>query len=463
MSEAVEMDGPLEFETEDLLLNPTTVSAKKRKKVIGLDDLLTDHYKEKGKLVEQESKRTKARKTYNSDDDDDDVAIDEALLSRCVDECRQKIGEIGGEDENSSWGMLVFGDQAPFPPLDFPELVSCAPLQSILNTDLNSLLELGSENGESFLQGLLVNGWLSKLPFLCGYVEKSVAEWALNLLLYSSEEDTRTSACDFWQAILLSINKVDAPVVEIRWFPGYSELKRALVLYGFLFDYPPPSSHTGSGRGGPPQNIRAWIKFVTTCCQIRNVHSFFSTSEAEELAGFIILFFLDHKLQGLYVLVYDCLLSLIGYFTDEEWNTSCKKIAKSLACRLPSDLNCLKTVECISGVNARSKCLRSTIAYETLVACFDNKVSQPEEILKLLIAINLKEKNCDLFRVYIYLVLAENWLLSNSLHEDKPLINEMWGVYLRNCSFQITGADLRSYAPKVRTRASYILQGTINT
>ncbi len=33
--------------------------------------------------------------------------------------------------------------------------------------------------------------------------------------------------------------------------------------------------------------------------------------------------------------------------------------------------------------------------------------------------------------------------------EDKPVINEMWGLYLRNCSCQIASTDLRSYAPKV--------------
>jgi hypothetical protein len=35
-------------------------------------------------------------------------------------------------------------------------------------------------SGDSFLEGLLVNGWLSKLAFLSGQIEKPVAIWAFN-------------------------------------------------------------------------------------------------------------------------------------------------------------------------------------------------------------------------------------------------------------------------------------------
>jgi hypothetical protein len=39
--------------------------------------------------------------------------------------------------------------------------------------------------------------------------------------------------------------------------------------------------------------------------------------------------------------------------------------------------------------------------------------------------------------------------LSNPMFELKPVIYEMWGVYLRNCSCQITSTDMRPYASKV--------------
>ena len=60
----------------------------------------------------------------------------------------------------------------------------------------------------------------------------------------------------------------------------------------------------------------------------------FSASEAEELVEVIICLFLDRQLQGLSVLLYECMQALIIYFTDREWKTSCEKIAKYLASRL---------------------------------------------------------------------------------------------------------------------------------
>lgn len=59
-----------------------------------------------------------------------------------------------------------------------------------------------------------------------------------------------------------------------------------------------------------------------------------STSEAEELTEIVISFFVDRQLQGLSVLLYECMEAVISYFTDKEWNASCEKIAKSIARRL---------------------------------------------------------------------------------------------------------------------------------
>ena len=58
-----------------------------RKKIIGLDDLLSDHYKQKGSLVEN-SRRATHRRSYSSDEDEVDVG--EAKLSRCVEECQKE-------------------------------------------------------------------------------------------------------------------------------------------------------------------------------------------------------------------------------------------------------------------------------------------------------------------------------------------------------------------------------------
>nr|XP_029145729.1 uncharacterized protein LOC112722259 [Arachis hypogaea] len=46
--------------------------------------------------------------------------------------------------------------------------------------ELTSVVELAAEKGDNFLEGLLINGWLPKLAFLCGHIEKPVAIWSFN-------------------------------------------------------------------------------------------------------------------------------------------------------------------------------------------------------------------------------------------------------------------------------------------
>lgn len=112
------------------------------------------------------------------------------------------------------------------------------------------------------------------------------------------------------------------------------------------------------------------------------------------------------------------------------------------------DINCLRAVECIPSVCLHSKQLRSEIAFRFLLGYFD-KVEDEEEVIRQLTLINLKDKTCDLFRIYNYLVLTENWFLYNPMMKEKTLLNEMWGLYLRNCCCQINITDTRSYASKV--------------
>ncbi|WJX44102.1 hypothetical protein P8452_31123 [Trifolium repens] len=448
-------DDPLDFELQDDLLVSLPIN-KKRKKVIGLDDLLNDHYKEQDKLLEKKNKKAKkkakGKKKYEYEDGN------EAYLTRIVERCHNQLKAFGEESEIPVWGVNVFGDKKPFPPLDFPDLGSCNFIQSFLNNKLNSVVELSAEKGDSFLEGLLVNGWLSKLAFLSGQIEKPVAIWAFNTMLYSSKEELQNSSSDFWCSILSSGKEVDQFSLKIDWFPEYKDLRSALDTYGFLFKFSSSAEHerSDSDSGVPPQNIRAWIRFVTSCCLIRNKKAIFSTVEAEEIVEIIICLFLDRQFQGLLVLLNDCMKAIVNYFTDQEWRSSCENIAKFIACRVSEDLNCIQIVECVSEVSSRCKELRSAIAYQSLLSCF-NGANSGEEILKSLDAINFKDKNCDFFKMYIHLVLTENWVLSNSLAEDNPVIYEMFCSFLRHCSTLISATDLRTYASKVRHKASYLL------
>jgi hypothetical protein len=65
----------------------------------------------------------------------------------------------------------------------------------------------------------------------------------------------------------------------------------------------------------------------------RKVHSIFSPSEAEELLAIAISLFLDRRLEGLLLVLGDCLNSLILYFNTSEWETSCVMVAESIAQR----------------------------------------------------------------------------------------------------------------------------------
>jgi len=59
-----------------------------RKKVIGLDDLLSDFYKEKSKVIDKVNKKRKVSKVYHSDDDEQGQ-VDK--LSQCVVECQNQV------------------------------------------------------------------------------------------------------------------------------------------------------------------------------------------------------------------------------------------------------------------------------------------------------------------------------------------------------------------------------------
>ncbi|KAL1817054.1 hypothetical protein ACET3Z_019628 [Daucus carota] len=448
----------LDFELEDdVVVNPT----KKRKKIIGLDDLLSDHYKQKGSLVEN-SRRATHRRSYSSDEDEVDVG--EAKLSRCVEECQKEMGRIYGEDESAFWGLQIFGDQKPPPKSVSPDLKTCVSLESLKSMELDSLVEVHPEKGETFLERLLVDGWLLKLVLVKGHLNESIAKWTFNLMLYSSIEVLSTSACDFWCTVLSPKNKTDLSI-KIDWMPKYTEVKEALEIYGFIINTPSKFSSTvnlgDSDHIGPPQNIRAWMKFIAAGCQVRSSFAVFSTSETEELLAIVISLYLDRQLLGLSMILHDCTFSVLNYFRNNEWKSSCEKVAISIASRVPCDINSLRIVESIMATDSRSKQLRSAVAYQLLSNCFDNKFTDAEDMLAFLISINVKDNSCDLFKIYIYLVLTENWLLYNSTTRENSLMKDMWGVFLRNCSCQISSTDLRSHASKVRSKASYLVQGSL--
>ncbi|XP_073112175.1 uncharacterized protein [Elaeis guineensis] len=440
-------DDPLDFEMEDKILS-IPHPATKRRKVIGLDDLLTDYYTEKSKLHESKSKWSRKSKGNNSDEEDEKAQENEKKFSKLFAKCQKEVNEMNTEDEIPLWGQRIFGCQKHPLPISCTGPENCELLQAFANNELNSVLDLNVQQ-EISLEGLLINGWLLQLALNCGFVEDSIASWTFYQMLYSSNEELEVSACDFWCNILLSKNEADQPLLKLGWFPSYSKLKDALEIYGYMYDSSPSQDiKTDFGCEGPPRNIISWIKILSACCQIRSLRSIFSISEVEELLVVLIHLFLDRQLEGLSPILDECLQSIIGFFSESEWDASCKKVADSIANKIPKDLNCLRIVECISGVGNRAKNLRSQLAFHILKNCFDENITSSKDILELLVSMQLKEKNFDFFKLYIYLVLAENMLLSYHPLEERDVITDMWCKYLRNCSSQITSTDWRSYASK---------------
>lgn len=140
------------------------------------------------------------------------------------------------------------------------------------------------------------------------------------------------------------------------------------------------------------------------------MHFIFSTSDAEELVVVTICLLLDRQLLGLSVEINECIQSLVNFFTEDEWHSSCEKIAKSVALRfsinttvsfiyhskyslssknknkncyiywlfenrVPMDINSLRAIECIPAVCGPTKHLRSAIAFQVLIRYFDKVYS----------------------------------------------------------------------------------------
>ncbi|RYR74427.1 hypothetical protein Ahy_A02g009144 isoform D [Arachis hypogaea] len=268
---------------------------------------------------------------------------------------------------------------------------------------------------------------------------------------------------------------VDQLPVEIGLFPEYSDLRTALDTYGFLFEF---------SSSGEPKNLEAEELIEIIICLfldrqfqgllvllndcVEAIVNYFTDQEwhskSEELIEIIICLFLDHQFLGLLVLLNDCVEAIVNYFTVQGWHSSCENIAKFIASRVSKNLNCIQFVECIPVASSRCKQLKSAMVYQNLLSYFDGFLCQAhneEDILRLLRAINFKDKSCDFFKMYIHLVLTENWVLSNSLIEDNPVIYEMFCLFLRQCSSLISASDLRSYASMVRHRAAYLMHFSI--
>ncbi|KAH9326348.1 hypothetical protein KI387_006526, partial [Taxus chinensis] len=466
--EMEEEEDSLDFDREDLFIPQSVMKAKPKKKVIGLDELLQDYYQEKIKVVERESKKSRMHASDSSDDEDDkSTKKKEKRLCAFVSECEKQVSKLSATVNVTPWGQRIFGSQKSPPKFIFPGSEAC-PLLQILseNSELKLMADLSVENGETFMVELLVSGWLLTLVLSRGHCDEFTMRWTFNSMAHSSNERIEMSACNFLRSIILSGSEGASHFCTLDWVPTVNQIKEIVHIYGYL--------ESGMGdeliaskmedndnfeSDGPPENIRSWLKFVSACSEAR-ARAILSTSEAEDLAVMIIRFFLERRLHCLFGLLQACLATIVRFFTDEEWIVSLGKIAFSLSCSLPGkDFNCVRLVESLSSVDTRIKELQKEVALRMLLNCIDKQeFTDAKQIIDLLTSINLRDKQTDFVQMYICLVLTDVWLWCNPVINQNPTILEMWLLFLRGCSCQISSTDWRAYASKVRNKASYLIQ-----
>ncbi|GJW09247.1 transport protein Sec23-like protein [Tanacetum coccineum] len=74
-----------------------------------------------------------------------------------------------------------------FPSFEFCDLSSCSLFQSVVNHQVNSLVKLTTESGETFFEGLLTNGLLLNLVCKCGEAEEHVYVFVVDTCMVKEE------------------------------------------------------------------------------------------------------------------------------------------------------------------------------------------------------------------------------------------------------------------------------------
>lgn len=71
------------------------------------------------------------------------------------------------------------------------------------------------------------------------------------------------------------------------------------------------------------------------------------------------------------MLMVKCMLILIFQVLSIGCLCFISLILAAWICRVSKDLNCIQIVECVSEVSSRCRQLRSAVAYQSLLSCFD--------------------------------------------------------------------------------------------
>ncbi|KAJ7296644.1 hypothetical protein O6H91_Y109600 [Diphasiastrum complanatum] len=454
-------------------------NTRRQGKVFRLDDLLADDVKEKNMKLEREAKRSKVvNLDSSSSDEDGDEAAKKAQFATLLQECENQVNADNGTQEILKWGELIFGPQRKAPVMLMHNMES-----SLINRALSAARALSSssegdplpDNGESIALELLLGNWL--LPFVqsCGHIDSTLSKWAFYKMAYTRDKDVERAALKFLCSSFILQAQGSSGPAYFAWFPCLNLILEAVYIYGYADTFPDLLLTTNCGESdeefvgtlgidGPPRNLQSLLQFITSCCENRQWRKVLTISDVESLFFVVTRMWLDRHILFLSSSVQECMEALINQFSEDEWLTSCERLATLISRVSKQKLNILRVLRCLCGVHPRFQSLRKTIAIKLLLTILNSKESSSSvvDVVTSFSSVDLRRDEIDFFDLYYRIVLADICLCSDRSLSERQYLLEAWLYFLKCCSVRISSSDFRPYATKVRNRASYLWHNYVN-
>ncbi|OAE20988.1 hypothetical protein AXG93_2024s1000 [Marchantia polymorpha subsp. ruderalis] len=446
---------------------PHTTVVKKRNKLIMLDDLIREREKKKKQRsnltleVENDSSAT--------DDEEDDPADKKAEIVKKM--LKNLESESTAVDEIVSllnWGEKVFFSQKPLANhITSEECLALCP------------------DGIPSATGLLLSGLLRSLVISEGRCDEETTRWIYSQMIYSPSEHLEKAACQLLRD-LLSLERPDrTPVCKLEWIPNFTEITEVFGSYGYrkatlmkesgscskqadanclgvttVDGLPTNADHVD----GPPPNIRSFVAFLTSFFQTRNFYQTLSASEAEELLVTLVHCQLDRRMETISFLFKSCLKALVHYFTEEEWDHSCPRIAASFYShvltqwRLSYSLQHQFELHEPSARRQEFTCWRQSAVFIAKISSYSTpgkkrEIKSAADVVSIFKPIRTKKKDFDFLELVFQLTSADLYLWSEPEFERNVSVHADWLDFLKRCTLNIASSDERPHATKVHPEA----------
>eukprot|EP00250_Pteridium_aquilinum_P008387 c17906_g1_i1 orf=453-1886(-) len=442
------------------LSEPFSKPLNKRSKALNIDDLLKDHYKDKSKKLDRETKRIRTFVSDSEDSDDEEFeqkTRKEAQFEELVECCEKQVHAAGATLEVLKWGERLFCGQRR------KESPGCLRLEnSVVQTLLAAKTQFTYKSGESekdeqtaeaFVSEILASGWLLSFK---AKLDSEMMCWIFHTMIFTTDTNLERASCE------LLCYTLESDCIDYSWIPSYDSILEILKGYGYVGRQVSNSQimkDNLDSKECPPRNLGSFLRFLMTSLRKRHLHQCYPREDVEKLAVLISSLSLDRSLLCFGILVQECLDSILNSLTENEWQISLPRIAISMAKVDRQVVNCLKLIRTLHSREVRMKSLQSLVALHSFAkVAKEEAVSGVWEMLSLFRKIDVKRTIVDFASLYYQMSMADIWLWSNPVLKSDSGALESWLHFLKSCSFQISSTDWRPYATKVRNQASYLLQ-----